>query len=161
MTKICVFSDSHGSFEHAASIIDSEKPDAVYHLGDGTSDVRLLERRFPALKILCVSGNMDASGADPTERLEKVENVKIFLAHGHTYNVKNDTMLHDLCARAMERDARVVLFGHTHHALLDRKLGMDIMNPGTIGCGEEHTYGVLTIDGKTAVCEVKPVETDG
>ena len=39
MTKICVFSDSHGNSENMIQAIEMEKPDIVIHLGDGAGDM--------------------------------------------------------------------------------------------------------------------------
>ena len=161
MTKLCVFADSHGYIDEALNAVASEAPDMVFHLGDGATDIRRLERLYPEMPVYCVSGNCDASQAYPYYQNIKVEGVKIFATHGQKFNVKNDASLLELCSKAMEYDADVVLFGHTHHALIERKLCMDIMNPGTIGCGKELSYGVLTIGGRSVKCEIKSVSSNG
>lgn len=158
MTRICVFSDSHGHFDHAVPIIETEKPDMVLHLGDSTLDVRVIERVYPTLKICCVTGNDEPNRTEPEIRELNVEKTKIFMTHGHLFNVKNDKELAQLREVAMERDVDVVLFGHTHRAYYGRHGWSDFMNPGTIGSGDELTYGVLTIDGKTVAWELKHID---
>ena len=161
MVKICVLSDSHNDCEEALNAVDREKPDIVIHLGDGVVDLHRIEREHPELKVFGVSGNCDPSQAYPYYQNLKFEEVKVFITHGQKFNVKNDASLFELCCKAMENDADLVLFGHTHHAFVDRKLCMDIMNPGTIGCGRDLSYGIVQIDGKKIKCELKHLDNKG
>ena len=57
--KACVFSDSHGLVGHMMSVIEMEKPDICFFLGDGERDLVRLEERFPDLPIYAVRGNCD------------------------------------------------------------------------------------------------------
>ena len=50
--KACVFSDSHGLVGHMISVINLEKPDFCFFLGDGERDVVRLEENFPHFVIL-------------------------------------------------------------------------------------------------------------
>ena len=63
--KILVFSDSHGNPDHMLTAIRREAPDAIFHLGDGESDLRAVKRAFPDLPIYSVRGNCDLFGAAP------------------------------------------------------------------------------------------------
>ncbi len=144
MTKILVFSDSHGEVENMVRIIESAQPDIVIHLGDYTSDCDQLCRRFPELQITGVRGNCDYRSAVPELRKLHVDGKLIFASHGHIYNVKSGYTR--ICYAAMEADADILLFGHTHIAYRDIGLGMEIMNPGSIGRGRNPSYGVITID---------------
>jgi hypothetical protein len=141
--------------EQAIRVMELEKPDRGIHLGDCAADAGILERQFPDVRIDCVLGNVDRMQAAPKFQTLQIEQTKVFLTHGHLFNVKYDRSLLELCAKATEYDANVVLFGHTHRALVDRRLCMDIMNPGTIGSGNRLSYGILTIDGKKVVCELR------
>ena len=46
-----------------------------------------------------------------------VENTKIFFTHGHLFRVKYD--LYTAACAAKSRNAKVLLFGHTHQPLID------------------------------------------
>ena len=152
MTKILVFSDSHGEVESMVRIIESANPDIVIHLGDYTSDCDQLCRKFPELQITGVRGNCDYRSAVPELRKLYVDGKLIFAAHGHVYNVKSGYTR--ICYAAMEADADILLFGHTHIAHRDTGLGMEIMNPGSIGRGAHPSYGVIIIDGDNIKTEI-------
>ena len=157
MKKICVFSDSHGRSEDMALAVRAEKPDLVIHLGDGEGDLYRLEKEFPDLGIENVRGNCDwRSTALWTLRLT-VAGKRIFAVHGHDHDVKRDPDLRKLKLAALEDDADIVLFGHTHCPCVCHELCMDIMNPGTIGTGSVHTYGVITIDGDSVKLELRRI----
>ncbi len=152
MTKIFVFSDSHGETENMIRIIKEGKPDVVIHLGDYTSDCDVLWRNFPEMQITGVRGNCDYRSAVPELRKLYIDGKLIFAAHGHVYNVKSGYTR--ICYAAMEADADILLFGHTHIAYRDTGLGMEIMNPGSIGRGVKPSYGAIIIDGDKMELEI-------
>ena len=155
MKRICVFSDSHGYGEHMARVIRAERPDLVIHLGDGESDLRRLEREVPDLPVENVRGNCDVhSDALPVLRTT-VGGKRIFATHGHKYNVKLDPQYQRLLYAALEDEADIVLFGHTHVPYRDRVLSMDILNPGAVGDVACPTYGLVTIDGDRVTTEIR------
>lgn len=155
MTKICVFSDSHGKTADMERVVRAEKPDIVLHLGDMTEDCDALRRGFPELQIANVRGNCDYYSASPELMKLNIEGRKIFAAHGHRYNVKNS--YNAICYAAMEAEADIVLFGHTHIPYRDRTLCMEIMNPGSIGRGIEPSYGVIELDEDKLFMEIRYV----
>lgn len=150
MTKICVFSDSHGYADNMLSAIAWEQPDLVIHLGDGEADLDLIRRGYPTLPIENVRGNCDRYSSVPEVLRLTVGGRRIFAAHGHTYGVKGDPTYTRLLFAAMEDEADIVLFGHTHMACQDEVNGMTIMNPGSCGDTYRPSYGMIMIeDGKT------------
>lgn len=153
MTRIFVFSDSHGEVDNMVKVIKNGKPDMVIHLGDYSSDCDELIKRFPELRITGVRGNCDHRSASPEMRKLFVDGKLIFAAHGHNYNVKSGYTR--ICYAAMEADADILLFGHTHIAHRDSGLGMEIMNPGSIGRGARPSYGIIVIDGDSIGVEVR------
>ena len=155
MTRLCVFSDSHGFPDHMLRVIRAEGPDAVFHLGDGEGDLRAVKRAFPHLPVYSVRGNCDVFGAAPVLLKTEIEGKKIFAAHGHTYKVKYDRDLQTLRYAALEADARIVLFGHTHVPFHDRVWGMELVNPGSIGYVARPGYAVIVIDGGTVTADLK------
>ena len=82
--------------------------------------------------------------------------VRIFATHGHLFNVKYDPSLSELVREA--KDADVVLFGHTHSAHREKRDGMEILNPGSIGRGARPSYGVIMICDGEIQTEIRYLE---
>lgn len=128
--KIAVISDSH----YDGSSINAVKKhlndvEIILHCGDGAPDTKLLERDFNG-EIYAVRGNCDISNEYPSERIVEVMGTKIFITHGNMYNVKNE--YNTIFYRGKEVDADIVLFGHSHKAIINNYDGLTIMNPGSI-----------------------------
>ena len=157
MTRICVFSDSHGCVEYMLRAIAHEKPDMIIHLGDGENDLYSVQRLYPELPVESVQGNCDRFSSALTVLNTTVAGKRIFAVHGHKYGVKYDPALTNLRYAAMEADADIVLFGHTHTPYRDHSLAMDILNPGSCGDVRVPTYGVIEIDGSSVSTAVKEV----
>ena len=137
--KILVISDTHHMISQAKVLVEKINPDYVFHLGDMCEDCRNLENAFPRKVIVSVKGNNDFFDRDyPLERCFELGGKKIFMCHGHKYNVK--TSLLPITYKGKEVGADIVLFGHTHRAFLDEVDGMTIMNPGSVS-----GYGIIEI----------------
>ena len=158
MSTICVFSDSHGSSENMLRAIEKESPDCVFFLGDGATDIAAVTRRYPQLTVYTVRGNCDAHSAAPIILRTTIEDKKFFAAHGHTFDVKNDASFLELRSAALEADSDVVLFGHTHAPFRDKSLGMEILNPGTIGDTAAPNYGIVRIENGTICTELRTLK---
>ena len=158
MKRICVFSDSHGCPDNMIRVMEQENPDMVIHLGDGEGDLVPLKNRYPRTEVLNVRGNCDGRSAAPMKLVLRVEQVRLFAVHGHEYNVKFDRTLTKLRYSAMEAEANVVLFGHTHKPYQDHSLAMEILNPGSIGYGARPSYGLLTVNGSKVTVELKRID---
>jgi len=143
--KILVISDTHYMTSFAVSLIERLSPDYTLHLGDMCDDCRKLENIFPRKLIVSVKGNNDFFDKDyPLERCFELGGKKIFMCHGHKYNVKSSLL--PLSYKGREMEADIVLYGHTHSAHLEEIDGTLIMNPGSTATG---SYGIIEInDGK-------------
>ena len=137
--KILVISDTHNMIQNAVSLVTKLDPDYVLHLGDMCEDCHRLEDMFPRKLIVSVKGNNDYFDKSyPLERCFELGGKRIFMCHGHKYNVKSSLM--SLIYRAKEQGADIVLYGHTHLSHKEDYDGMLIINPGTVG-----TYAVIEI----------------
>jgi len=148
--KFLVISDTHGIITDAVEFIEKEKPDYVIHLGDTAKDCEDLESIFPRQKFIFVKGNNDFwvdESKFPDERSFTICDKKFFVCHGHKFHVKGG--LHALKAKALQENADIVLYGHTHSKYLEEG-DMLIMNPGSF-----LTCGVITIDNNTLKAEIK------
>ena len=155
MKRIYVFSDSHGYAENMIHVLSAGTPDLMIHLGDGERDLDEVRARFPSLPIENVRGNCDRYSTAATTLRLTVAGKRIFAAHGDTYDVKLDRTLTRLRYAALEDEADIVLFGHTHAAYLDEFAGMKLLNPGSCGETWGPTYGEITIDGDSVTAEIK------
>lgn len=152
--KFIVFSDSHGVSDNMIRAVKLEQPDLCFYLGDGENDLRLLQKRFPKLPVNAVRGNCDVFSTLPKAMICAAGRLKIFLTHGHLYGVKHDPIFRDLCEAALEADADVVLFGHTHDPFRDFTMGMHLLNPGSIGPTTRPSYGLILTDGNRTETKV-------
>ena len=160
--EFLIFSDSHGSVSNMSEALSRQvkSPDAIIFLGDGARDIdNLFVVDTP---IWAVRGNCDGASsdlADKTERLLHFEGHTILMVHGHEWGVKSGYGA--LIRHAVEVDADIVLFGHTHtpveqvipkgeavgKLVLSRPLYL--FNPGSIGY--DGSFGTLTLKGESVL----------
>lgn len=148
MKRILVLSDSHHDVESMINVVNNEEPDMIIHLGDCWSDALELKNTFPEIPMEMVPGNCDLTMETPVKVL-LIEGYRVMICHGHTYNVKASYLSLEMAAH--EKEAHVVLFGHTHRIFYDKHNGLVIMNPGSIGApgyGSPASYGILELDGE-------------
>jgi phosphoesterase, MJ0936 family len=120
--------------------------DMVIHLGDCVGDILKLQKLFESISFEFVSGNNDWSREYPREKTLELEGKKIFITHGHMYNVKYDYQRIAARGRAINADA--VFFGHTHEPEEFFSEGMLVLNPGSIG-------GTASSSGRPVYCTVE------
>lgn len=153
--KILVVSDSHGAVDAMRLAVEREQPDALLFLGDCLHDAEGLQRSFTKLPVETVPGNCDWGSLDEPERLIELDGVRILMMHGHTRGVKYDGTRAYYAAKEMGAD--VLLYGHTHRAMVDYDGTLYTMNPGSIR--DTGTYGVLMIEnGKVTDCGTRVLE---
>lgn len=145
--KILVVSDTHRQHENLEKVIDRERPERIYHLGDGEGCEDYVEA-YADCPLEIVRGNCDFASSLPGEVVMRVGAHVIMLTHGHYYHVANDTKR--LLEVAKEKGADVVLYGHTHVPQLFKEQGITVMNPGSISHprqGDKRpSYGVIAVD---------------
>ena len=151
--KLLVFSDSHGVTEPMLAAIEEQKPDMALHLGDYVRDAETIAAYFPSLDLRYVRGNCDAFYRGDAEEnlLFTADGVRIFMTHGHRYNVKLG--YESLANAAHFSGAALALFGHTHEADFLRMGDVTLFNPGSAGMGRQ-TYGRITVKGTEFKCEI-------
>jgi putative phosphoesterase len=169
VTTLLILSDSHGRPDRIREAVSRVRPDGILFAGDGLRDLTVCD--LPALAEGCplwaVAGNCDWLSSlvvngrllEPEqEELVTVEGVRILLLHGHKYGVKGG--LGQAVARAVQRNADVLVFGHTHIPLelhlrpdSDRSdfsvtKPLTVFNPGSLG-DRNASFGTLTLrDGQ-------------
>jgi putative phosphoesterase len=127
-TTVGLISDTHGLLR-ASAMRALDGVALILHAGDvGNRDV-LIELGALA-PVRAVFGNVD----DPyTPELEahqwvSIEGWTIHVSHGHEFARPTPDLM-----RRSYGDADILVFGHTHRALVDRMGGKLIINPGAAG----------------------------
>ena len=122
---VCIiFSDTHGNYNLAAeALIEAGEVDLIFHLGDVASDAAMLEQIF-SRPVEKVAGNCDPPGILPCELSTEIGAIRVLLTHGNCYNVKSG--LKSLKQRAVATNSQIVLYGHTHNAVVDEIEGIHL-----------------------------------
>ncbi len=138
--QIAVLSDTHGVVDPRISDLVSKSTLAI-HAGDIGSASVLNELSPKMGKVLAVRGNNDnASNWDTGDSylLEFIPLVQRILLTGgtitveHGHAVRNASRYHEEL-RARHPDSRLVVYGHTHHRVIDQELQPWVINPGAAG----------------------------
>lgn len=143
---IGVISDTHRHlYEIKKAVKKLKNADMIIHLGDNVEDVEKISRFFEG-DIISVRGNCDISSFTPGERTEIIEGKKFFITHGHRYNVRYDLL--NLEQRALEIEADIVLYGHTHISQIVFQEGIYFVNPGSPSVPRDDFCSVAKIEIK-------------
>ena len=158
--KLLILSDSHGDVGTMLEIVERERPNEIFHLGDCVRDAESLSYACPGIQVIMVPGNCDGWIGMSERLLLEREEVRILLAHGHRWHVKSGAGAALADARACGAD--ILLYGHTHQAVCRREEdGLLRMNPGTAGgVYASATYGVILLEDGKISCQIKPVSLD-
>lgn len=157
MTRVGVFSDSHGDRDALDRLLDKMgRLDAACFLGDVASDAYYLRDRLAAMPgepvLYAVRGNNDFASMLPDDLLIELGGRRIHMEHGHRC-----PSLLTLAYRAKDRGAEIALFGHTHEPLCEYSQGVLLLNPGSAGnrCrGGRARANVLEIGERLRVIDV-------
>lgn len=151
--KFLVISDTHGRHDYLKKVLaEKNQYDRILHLGDVEGGEAEIEK-MSACPVDFVKGNMDGLAELAEEKLIYAETHKIWMIHGHTEGISAG--MEKLVRDAKERDADIVLFGHTHHPLLTKREGLTILNPGSISfprpLGKNPSYGIIETNGSSGM----------
>ncbi|AFA47112.1 metallophosphoesterase family protein [Acetobacterium woodii] len=157
--KIGIMSDSHGNLKAVKQAVDEMGPvDVIIHLGDYVEDALYL-RTITNTPVHILKGNLDSYANEGSMVLETtLGGFTFFASHGHKYGVKNN--LDRLYYAGMEKNAQVVLYGHTHQAYINDDGRMLVMNPGSVGAprmGDPESYGLITIEKGNLDAKIIPL----
>ena len=141
--NILIFSDTHQNTKDPIDVIRSEaEVNAIIHTGDHEADAVLIHEEFPNIPIYYVPGNCDILTSNPKDLEFTLCGKRIFITHGDTYNVKYS--LSSIMNKAAYGNYDLVVFGHTHKALIEYYSNSIIVNPGSVK-GYPRTYAKATI----------------
>lgn len=148
--KIIIISDSHRHNENIETVLNAVKPiDFLIHCGDAEgSEYFIGEMAGCPMEI--VTGNNDFFSSLPREREFELQKYKIWLTHGHYYNVSIGP--ERIMEEAQAKGVDIVMFGHTHKPIIKKSGGVIAVNPGSISYprqeGRKPSYIIMEIDEK-------------
>lgn len=126
----------------------------IFHAGDvGGRDV--LDALRSIAPVQAVYGNVDPlDGVLPDEIVAEIGGLSIHVSHGHELGSPTP-------AKLLSRyPADILVFGHTHHALVERSGGRLVINPGAAGPKRfdvKPSVAILRLINATAEVEIVPV----
>lgn len=145
--KILVVSDTHGNIDELMYNTQSEEFDMLFYLGDYIEDGIEISKRLN-IDYKMVRGNGDRKNKNfNDDEIFDIEGKKIFLTHGHKYNVNFG--IQNLFYKGKEIEADYIFFGHTHIPILEKIDDIIIMNPGSPTLprtsDRQRTFGIIEI----------------
>ena len=150
--KVLILSDTHGKKEKAIrDIVERVKPDYIIHCGDACGTERYLDTILPQSTCVIVRGNCDINPLLEDEEIVRIGKYKIMVIHGNRQGLSYG--LEKLKDYAKRSGCNVVMFGHTHKAVIDmRDEEIIALNPGsfTYPRSEDNacTYALMDIDAQ-------------
>lgn len=145
--RILVLSDSHGRKNAVLDAIEAH-PEArhVFFLGDCVADIEDCPLFYPDRTFHIAHGNCDFSSPYKSSDTLTLDRKTVLFTHGHPYSVKSG--MERLYAAARTAGADLVLFGHTHTAVIQYANGVYYVNPGSLCSGRDgpRSYAVVDIE---------------
>ncbi len=146
--KILIVSDTHRRDENFLLVMEKTGPvDMVVHCGDVEGSERLIEEAA-GCPVYMVRGNNDFLSPVPKEREFLIGNYKVWLTHGHNYCVYMN--YETIKQEARDREADIVMCGHTHKPVIDIGKDLTLINPGSLSYprqdGRRPSYILMEID---------------
>ena len=145
--KVLIVSDTHRKNENYFKGLELVKPDLVIHCGDVEGSEYALTQAADC-PVQLVRGNNDFFSCLPRELELKLGAYKVWVTHGHNYCVSmgNEVIRREAAARGMD----IVMYGHTHKPVVDRKGSVMAVNPGSLSYprqeGRRPSYIVMNVE---------------
>lgn len=142
-TTVGILSDSHGYLDPRIEEAVNQC-DYIVHAGD-IFNAQIIAQLQPREKLVAVAGNNDYPAAWKAEEVEVVsalphtDSLKLpggllIVEHGHRLGNKPD---HEQL-RSDHAEARLIVYGHTHHRVIDQSAEPWVVNPGASGKVRTH-----------------------
>lgn len=152
--KIAVVSDTHGTLDTTLDTLNKiDDIGLILHLGDYVKDARKIKQET-GIETVYIRGNCDylEFGIEEDKVLD-IEGKKIFMTHGHKYDVKCG--VNKVFYRGKELGADIILFGHSHIAMMIEHEDILFLNPGSPDTPRGGS------DGSIAIIEIFDGEVKG
>lgn len=145
--KVLIVGDTHHKNDNYFKLLKMHHPDMVIHCGD----VEGCEKEIIGAAdcpVKMVSGNNDCFSDLPKELEFDIGFYRVWLLHGHTYflYMGNERLKKEAVARRKD----IVIYGHTHHPLVETEGKVIALNPGSLTyprqSGHRPSYIILEMD---------------
>ena len=145
--KVLIVSDTHRNEDNLIEVLEKEKNlDLLIHCGDVEGAEDEIEH-YAGCKTVFVAGNNDFFSRLPREMELQVEGMKVWVTHGHNYYVNTNPEY--IRKEARIRNMDIVLYGHTHRPIIEKKEDLIVINPGSLTYprqeGRRPSYAVLEL----------------
>lgn len=146
--RILIVSDTHRNNANYIKVVERTGPlDMVIHCGD-VEGSELVISKAAGCPVEMVQGNNDFFSELPKEKEFMVGQYKVWLTHGHNYYIAMNTEM--IKREAREREADIVMCGHTHKPVVDIGSDLTLINPGSISYPRQEnrkpSYIIMEID---------------
>lgn len=153
-TTVAIISDTHAVLDPRIAEVIS-RADIAIHAGD-IGDAGVLNAMRPKSgRVIAVAGNNDHTIFWPPEQSDVVESMpeivkfdlpggSVAVEHGHRHDARSPD---HRSLREAHPDAKLVVYGHTHHQVVDDTSLPWVVNPGAAGATRTHggpSYLLLT-----------------
>ena len=144
--RVLIVADVHGNDDALRRTLDAcPQARVVFCLGDGVREYEAAQAREPNREFCIVRGNCDwATGDTPALGWRDIEGHRVLYLHGHLHGVKQSLLR--VTYEARQREADVVLFGHTHVPHGEYHDGLYLCNPGSLGYDGWYAVADITRD---------------
>jgi len=126
--KYLVVSDSHGDRQILVDLVRHFENSVDFFIHCGDSELPAKDELWNVFHV--VGGNCDYDSNYKRQQLLVTDKDRIFVTHGHLSNVRMG--LTNLKMQALEEEATIALFGHTHQIGCEQESGILFLNPGSI-----------------------------
>lgn len=130
MMRIVIISDTHGRNQNVKKVLETcGGIDYLIHLGDLCCGYYEFKDLLPCPSYI-VRGNNDSSEHLPREIEAQFGKYRCLLTHGHYYGLwrGRDTLFDE----AKKRGFDIVMYGHVHVPVIERRGGITVLNPGSL-----------------------------
>lgn len=146
--RILVVSDTHRNNANYLKVIERTGPlDMVIHCGD-VEGSELVISEAAGCSVEMVQGNNDFFSRLPKEKEFMIGQYKVWLTHGHNYYIAMNSEM--IKREARDREADIVMCGHTHKPVVDIGSDLTLINPGSISYPRQEnrkpSYILMEID---------------
>ena len=146
--NILIVSDTHGQNRNLELVLKKSGPlDLFIHLGDMEGSEDYIRTICPCPAYM-VAGNNDFFSDLEKEMEVEIGRYRVLLTHGHYYYASMGTG--ELWKEAKARGLDVVMYGHIHRPVLEKKDGITILNPGSLSYprqdGRKPSYILMELD---------------
>lgn len=150
-----LIADTHGVLRLEA-LRALQGVDLILHAGD-VGKRSVLDALAAIAPVHAVCGNVDLpDGTLPAAIDREIEGVRVHVSHGHEVGSPTPERL------VARYDADVIVYGHTHRAMVRQVGGTLVINPGAAGPARfnlEPSVATLTLPARTA--QIIPLQVRG